>query len=109
MPEFPGRDALLASFNLLMEELFQGEMRRGKFQAWEIEILLDIESCDLRGSAKRRVLREYQDAVQTGLEKGARLPLKFSDYLEVRDTNRHATQARQGGTTSSSRPKTRTR
>ena len=64
MSEIAKRDPILAQFNLLMEELLEGEMRRGKFRTWEIYILLDIESCNRRRSAKRKVLRGYQSAVE---------------------------------------------
>jgi hypothetical protein len=84
MPEFPDSDAILAQFNLLMDELLRGGLRRGRFQAWEMDILLDIESCPLGGAAKREVLGEYQSAVQAELEKGAPLPLRFSEYWERR-------------------------
>jgi hypothetical protein len=47
-----------------------------------VELLLDIEACNLRESAKREVLKRYQKAVQRHMEKGARLPLKLSEYLE---------------------------
>jgi hypothetical protein len=84
MSDTSERDAILAQFNLLMAELLEGEMRRGNFRPWEIDILLDIVSCNPCRSLKRRVLREYQNAVEAELKKGASLPLKFSEYLERR-------------------------
>ena len=57
-------------------------MRRNTFRPWEVELLLDIEGCSLRESAKRETLKRYQKAVQRQMEKGARLPLKLSEYLE---------------------------
>jgi hypothetical protein len=47
-----------------------------------VELLLDIESCSLRDASRRETLRRYQRAVQRHMEKGARLPLKLSEYLE---------------------------
>jgi hypothetical protein len=82
------RDAMLDQFNVLMGEILETGLRRARFRPWEIGILLDIEGSKLRGAARRAALRNYQDAVQTEFEKGARLPQKFSEFLE-----RQATQA----------------
>jgi hypothetical protein len=78
----PDSDAVLAQFNRLIQELLRGNMQRNTFRPWEIELLLDIESCSLRDSSRRETLRRYQRAVQRHMEKGARLPLKLSEYLE---------------------------
>jgi hypothetical protein len=56
-------------------------LRRSTFERWEMDILLDIESCHLSRSNWERVLRRYQRAVQRGLRKGALAPLKLSEYL----------------------------
>jgi hypothetical protein len=79
----PDSDAVLAQFNRLIQELLRGSMHRNTFRPWEIELLLDIESCNLRESAKRETLKRYQRAVQRHMEKGAPLPLKLSEYLEA--------------------------
>ncbi|HEV8145408.1 MAG TPA: hypothetical protein VGP79_03465 [Bryobacteraceae bacterium] len=78
----PDPDAVLAQFNRLIQELLRGNMHRNTFRPWEVELLLDIETCQLRESTKRETLRRYQKAVQRHMEKGARLPLKLSAYLE---------------------------
>jgi hypothetical protein len=57
-------------------------MHRTTFRPWEVEILLDIESCGLRDAARRETLRRYQRAVQRQMEKGGGSPLKLSEYLE---------------------------
>jgi hypothetical protein len=79
----PDSDAVLAQFNRLIQELLRGNMHRNTFRPWEIELLLDIESCTLREASKRDMLRRYQKAVQRHMEKGARLPLKLSEYLDA--------------------------
>ena len=79
----PDSDAILAQFNRLVQELLRGNMQRNTFRPWEIEILLDIEGCNQRENAKRDILKRYQKAVQRHMEKGARLPLKLSEYLEA--------------------------
>src|SRR5579862_2479712 len=70
-----------------MGEVLQDGLHRGKFQPWEIDILLGIGGCNLRGSAERRVLPEYQNAVKADLQKGAHLPLRLSEYLKRREGN----------------------
>lgn len=79
----PDSETVLAQFNRLIQELLRGNMQRNTFRPWEIEILLDIESCNLREVNKRDTLRRYQKAVQRHMEKGARLPLKLSEYLNA--------------------------
>jgi hypothetical protein len=78
----PDSDAVLAQFNRLIQELLRGNMQRNTFRPWEIALLLDIETCSLREAHKKDTLRRYQKAVQRHMEKGARLPLKLSEYLE---------------------------
>ncbi len=74
-------EARLNRFNRLMQELIRGTMNRNTFQPWEIEILLDIETCQIREPVKRETLRRYQKAVQRSMEKGAQMPLRLSEYL----------------------------
>ena len=74
-------EARLYRFNRLMQELIRGSINRNTFQPWEIEILLDIEACQIREPVKRETLRRYQKAVQRAMEKGAPTPLRLSQYL----------------------------
>ena len=69
-------------------------MHSNTFRPWETELLLDIESCSLREANKRDTLRCYQKAVQRHMEKGARQPLKLSEYLA-------AVKAKRAGATES--------
>jgi hypothetical protein len=77
-------EARLNRFNRLMQELIRGSMNRNTFQPWEIDILLDIEACQLREPVKRETLRRYQKAVQRSMEKGAQMPLRLSEYLSTK-------------------------
>lgn len=88
LDSLPDSEAVLAQFNRLIGELLRGNMNRNTFRPWEIELLLDIESCNLRASSKREILRRYQRAVQRHMEKGARLPLKLSEYIEAAKAKR---------------------
>lgn len=83
-------EAILAQFNRLMNDLLKGKLVRNTFRPWEIEILLDIETCDLRDGQKRETLRRYQKAVQRQMEKGSDVPMKLSDYLEANRVRREA-------------------
>jgi hypothetical protein len=78
----PDSEAVLAQFNRLIQELLRGNMHRNTFRPWEVELLLDIEGCNLRDASRREMLRRYQRAVQRHMEKGAAKPLKLSEYLE---------------------------
>jgi len=72
---------LLPQFNHLIRELIRGKILRNTFRAWEIELLLDIESCRLRESARDNILRRYQKAVQRQMEKGETRLMKLSEFL----------------------------
>jgi len=80
---FVGEDSevIMNRFNKLLQELIRGNMTRNTFQSWEIDILLDIEACQLREVVRRETLRRYQKAVQRAMEKGAPTPFKLSEYL----------------------------
>lgn len=74
-------EARLHQFNRLIQELLRGRLNRNTFQPWEVEILLDIESCDLSNQNKRELLRRYQKAANRYVERGGRTLLKLSEYL----------------------------
>ena len=62
----PDSDTVLAQFNRLIGELLRGSVNRNTFRPWEIDVLLDIEVCNLRDANKRETLRRYQKANRTG-------------------------------------------
>ncbi len=88
--EVTDSEARLHRFNRLMQELIRGNMKRNTFHPWEIEILLDIEACQVREPVKRETLRRYQRAVQRAMEKGARTPFPLSEYLSSKKTSEAA-------------------
>jgi hypothetical protein len=73
--------ATLAAFRRLVRELEEGKTKRNSFQPWEMELLLDIEACDLPRTRRGALLRRYRRAVERQLEKGVPHLLKLSDYL----------------------------
>lgn len=80
----PELEARLVQFNKLMAELIRGRIRRTTFQPWEIDLLLDIEACDLRDANRRELLKRYQRAANKFVDRGGRSMLKLSEYLEKR-------------------------
>lgn len=81
LAETQDSEVVLTRFNKLMHDLLRGTMNRNTFQPWEIELLLDIEACNLKDALGRETLRRYQKAVQRAMEKGARAPMRLSEYL----------------------------
>jgi hypothetical protein len=79
--DLPDPEEVLAQFNRLIRELLRGQINRNTFRPWEVELLLDIESCGLRESARAGTLRRYQKAVQRQLARGAAKPMKLSEFL----------------------------
>ncbi len=74
-------EEILLRFNRLIREMLQGRTSRQSFQPWEVDLLLDIESCQIKESARERVLRRYQQAVQRQIERGGTVPMKLSEFL----------------------------
>lgn len=74
-------EVIASRFNRLVQELLHGKLRRNCFQRWEVDLLLDIEGCDMGPGAKRQALKRYQRAVTRQLENGANTPFKLSEYL----------------------------
>jgi hypothetical protein len=77
-------EALLTRFNRLMRELEQGSVNRNCFQPWEIDLLVDMDGCQLSSRRKRETLRRYQKAFCRRIEQGITEPLKLSEYLRER-------------------------
>lgn len=86
-------EAMLAQFNRLIQELLRGSITRNTFRPWEIDILLDIESCPLKDGSKRELLRRYQKAVIRQMDKGAEMPMKLSEFLDLQKSKRALIEA----------------
>ncbi|HLI86693.1 MAG TPA: hypothetical protein VKV17_22500 [Bryobacteraceae bacterium] len=84
-------ELMLNRFRRLMADLQRGTMSRNDFQPWEVEILLDISTCELDRRRRSDILRQYQRAVEKQMESGPGPPMKLSDFLAIR--------ARRGKTT----------
>lgn len=79
--DLPDPEEMVAQFNRLIRELLRGQINRNTFRPWEVELLLDIESCALRESSREATLRRYQRAVERQLMRGAATPMKLSEFL----------------------------
>lgn len=79
----PEVNSVLAKFDRLIEDLITGQMQRSKFERWEMEILLDIDACELSVNA-RAVLSTYSKAVHRQMATGAIHPMKLSEFLASR-------------------------
>ncbi len=73
--------AVLSRFNRLMRDIEDGEITRTCFRAWEVELLVDIQTCDLPAANRGRILQRYRRAVERRLVQGSPVPLKLSEYL----------------------------
>lgn len=83
-PELPDPEIVLAQFNLLIEELLSRSLCRSVFRPWEIEILVDIVSCEMDPLYQsERIIRNYQKEVGRQMGEGARIPLRLSEYLKA--------------------------
>jgi hypothetical protein len=83
-------ELMLNRFRRLIGELLRGEMKRNSFAPWEIELLLDFESCELPARRRRETLLQYQRAVERQMECGPGPPTKLSHFLVLREQRRNA-------------------
>lgn len=74
---------VLGRFTRLMQDVMRGGSGRTCFEAWEVDLLLDIAACDLDRKRARDVLRRYQKAAEKRLDYGVLPPLKLSEYLKL--------------------------
>lgn len=81
-------ELMLNRFNRLIAELLRGAIVRTTFQPWEVEILLDMQTCEIDPRNRQEVLRKYQRAVQKQMEMGPGPPMKLSEYLQSKSARR---------------------
>jgi hypothetical protein len=80
------------SFNQLVQELISGTVQRHVFTQWELELLLDLQTCSIRKCARADVLRRYLKAVQQHFTGDACSLLRLSAFVE--QENQQRTSAR---------------
>jgi hypothetical protein len=88
--EYEQRERQINRFRRLIGELLRGEMTRNSFEPWEIDLLIDFETCQLPARRRLEILRQYQKAVERQLETGPGPPIKLSHFLVLREQRRNA-------------------
>ena len=83
-------ELMLNRFRRLMGELLGGALHRNAFAPWEIELVLDFQTCTVDPRRRLETLRAYQKAVEHQLETGPGPPMKLSEYLQLKMTRRPA-------------------
>jgi hypothetical protein len=82
------RELMLNRFHRLMGEIMRGAIVRNTFEPWEVDILLDLQTCQLERRRRWDILRQYQRAVERQMENGPGPPMKLSEFLEARERKR---------------------
>ena len=78
------RELMLNRFKKLAGELMRGQLTRQTFEPWEVEILVDLEACQLDPRQRIELLKQYRRAVERQMEHGAGPPMRFSQFLVER-------------------------
>lgn len=77
-------ELMLNRFRRLLGELQTGKTQRNQFEPWEIDILLDLQSCQMNRRQWIAILKQYERAVERQIEGGNGPPMKLSEFLELR-------------------------
>ncbi len=85
--------SMLTQFNNLIQEVASGQMHRHLFEPWELEVLLDIESCCVRQSSRAGLLRRYQRAATIRANAAPSPLMKFSEFLADQRNRRNRGKA----------------
>jgi hypothetical protein len=88
--DYEHRELQLNRFRRLIVELVNGAINRNSFAPWEIELLLDFDTCQLPSRRRLEILRQYQKAVERQMEVGPGPPMKLSHFLILREQRRNA-------------------
>ena len=75
---------MLNRFRRLIGELLRGNLTRNTFEAWEVDILLDLEACELEPRRRTEIFRQYERAVQRQMDDSDGPPMKLSQFLVMR-------------------------
>lgn len=77
-------ELMLNRFHRLIAELLGGKTGRNSFLPWELDILLDMETCQFERRRRKEILRQYQRAVTKQMQRGPGPPMKLSGFLRIR-------------------------
>ncbi len=78
-------ELMLNRFKRLMGEVMRGVIVRNSFQPWEMEILMDMENCQLDRRRRFDILRQYERAVERQMVTGPGPPMLLSTFLVMRE------------------------
>jgi hypothetical protein len=81
-------ELMLNRFKKLVSEVMRGALARNCFQPWEVEILMDLENCQLDRRRRLEILRQYQRAVERQMNTTLGPPMKLSEFLVHRARRR---------------------
>ena len=82
MAEMKSDRSELTSLNQFVHEIISGTVRRNTFTQWELELLLDLQTCRVRKSSRPDILKRYVRAVQHHHSQGAPDSLRLSQFLD---------------------------
>lgn len=99
--ELEDLELMLNRFRRLIAEVVRGLTRRNSFLPWELDILLDLETCEFERRRRLEILRQYQRAVERQLQSGPGPPMKMSEFLRQRAERAASLKARSGTATPS--------
>jgi hypothetical protein len=85
-------ELMRSRFVRLMNDLRRGLRGRNTFNAWEVDLLIDFEHCELEKKRRKQLLKQYERAVQRQMDLGPGPPMKLSEYLQSRTTRRPSTR-----------------
>ncbi|MGI8960440.1 MAG: hypothetical protein ACR2IV_11890 [Bryobacteraceae bacterium] len=88
----PSERSDFVSFNQLVQELISGTVQRHVFTQWELELLLDLQTCAIRKCSRADVLRRYLKAVQQHFNENASTLLRLSAFVEQEGRHRTSSQ-----------------
>jgi hypothetical protein len=78
------RELMLNRFRRLIGEVQRGHSSRNTFTPWEVELLIDLEACEIEPRRRTDIFRQYERAVEKQLEAGPGPPMRLSHFLVLR-------------------------
>ncbi len=82
MGESKTEQSEMTALHQLVQDILGGSVRRNTFTQWELELLLDLQTCGIRKGSRSETLRRYTRAVQQHYAQGATGPLRLSAFLD---------------------------
>lgn len=80
----------MTALHQLVRDIIGGAVRRNTFTQWELELLLDLQTCQIRKGSRPELLRRYVRAVQQHFAQGAMAPLRLAAFLDQENQRRRS-------------------